>query len=376
MTTLTRIVGGSAPARVALLVLGAATLAASGASKAEGQGSDRFPTVEAPAVNPTTAAKALLGKALFWDEQLSASGTMACGTCHRFEAGGSDPRPGLDPASSLHPGADGIFGSEDDVLGSPGVVRQGARGKYEPAPLFGLAPQVTRRRAPSVINAAFAPKLLWDGRAEGPLVDPLDGQRLAAEGAALEIQALEPPLSSVEMAHTAENWPAIAARVEQAAPLALASDLPAELAAFTQGRSYPELFHDAFGTRAVSPARILFALAAYQRTLISDQSPWDDFLAGDLDALTAPQQTGRDLFFGQAKCSECHSGPLFSDGLFHDIGVRPDHEDLGRGAITGLAEDEGRFKTPGLRNVELRAPYFHTGGASSLGAVVSFYDDG
>lgn len=335
-----------------------------------------LPPVPAPPENPTTATKALLGKALFWDEQLSASGTMACGTCHRFEAGGSDPRPALEPAANTHPGFDGLFGTADDALGSAGVVRQRSNGAYEPAEFFGLAPQVTARRAPSVINSGFAQQLFWDGRAEGPLFDPLDGALLAPDGVALEIQAIAPPLSSVEMAHTTEDWSAIAARVAASAPLALASNLPIELAQFVAGQTYPQLFGAAFGSAEVTPQRVLFALAVYQRTLVSDQSRWDDHLAGDPNALSSQELKGRDLFFGSAKCSECHSGQLLSDLKFHDIGVRPDIEDLGRGAITGLLEDQGRFRTPSLRNVELRAPYFHNGSASSLGAVLTFYDDG
>ena len=329
-----------------------------------------LPPVVAPPENPVEPDKVLLGQALFWEEQLSASGSMACGTCHRPEAGGADPR------SATHPGLDGVFGSADDVLGSPGVIRQQANGTYEPDAVFGLQPQVTARRAPSVVNAALFAQLMWDGAAEGALLDPLSGQSLAAAGAALEIQAAGPPLSAIEMAHTSEDWGAIAQRVAGAVPLALASNLPSALAQFVAGQSYPTLFAQAFGSAEVTPARILFALASYQRTLLSDQSRWDDFLAGDATALNAQEIKGRDLFFGAANCSECHSGQLLADGLFHDIGVRPDAEDLGRGGVTGLPEDEGRFRTPSLRNVELRAPYFHNGGAASLGDVLVFYDDG
>ncbi len=333
------------------------------------------PAVVAPPENPMSAEKALLGKVLFWDEQLSASGTVACGTCHRPEAGGGDPRTS-NVSTSTHPGLDGVKGTADDTLGSPGVIRQSSSGAYEPAPVFGLERQVTPRRAPTVVNSAFATRLFWDGRAEGALFDPVSGSLLAPTGVALEIQAAEPPVSAIEMAHTQENWSAIATRVEGATPLRLASNLPPELALFVSGRSYGDLFTQAFGSADVSPQRILFALATYQRTLVSDQSRWDDFLAGNTSALTELELVGRDVFFGPGKCSTCHGGQLLSDDGFHDIGIRPDAEDLGRGAITGIPEDNGRFRTPSLRNVELRAPYFHTGRFDSLGAVVSFYDDG
>ncbi|MEM7203650.1 MAG: cytochrome c peroxidase [Planctomycetota bacterium] len=349
-------------------------------SQAAGQARDVIPpgvpVVHAPVENPHSTAKALLGKVLFWDEQLSASGTMACGTCHLPEAGGSDPRTAAQPTASTHPGPDGAFGTADDLRGSLGVIRQLRNGSYAPAPVFGLLPQVTRRRAPSVLNAAFASSLFWDGRAEGVLLDPVSGAVLASKHAALEIQAAEPPVSSLEMAHAQEDWIGVAARIARASPLALAWDVPTNLAAFTAGRSYPDLFGDAFGTPAVTPARILFALATYQRTLISDQSRWDDYLAGSTTELSAVEQRGRDVFFGVGRCSQCHHGQLLSDGKFHDLGIRPDGEDLGRGAVTGRAEDFGRFRTPSLRNVALRAPYFHTGRFDTLGDVVSFYDDG
>ncbi|MEM7310324.1 MAG: cytochrome c peroxidase [Planctomycetota bacterium] len=334
-----------------------------------------LPPVPFPPGNPITAEKALLGKALFWDEQLSSSGTVACGTCHRPEGGGADPRS-LTAAGSTHPGLDLLFGGDDDVVGSRGVIRQLADGAYAPDELFGLVPRVTRRRAPSAINAAYSPTLFWDGRAGGMFFDPVTGQELLADGAALESQASAPPVSPVEMAHEGEDWTKVAARIEAASPLRLAHDVPSELQGFIAGKTYPALFALAFGTPEVTPQRIVLALATYQRTLVSDRSRFDDFLAGDASALTAQEQTGLDVFFDAGKCHECHGGSLLTDHGFHDIGVRPDAEDLGRGAVTGLPEDAGRFRTPGLRNVALRAPYFHNGRLADLGDVVKFYDEG
>src|SRR5438552_11603840 len=81
-----------------------------------------LPPPPEPAGNPVTTAKANLGKALFWDEQLSSTRTVACGSCHRSGSGGSDPRSTLAVAHSVHPGPDGITGTEDDIAGSQGVV--------------------------------------------------------------------------------------------------------------------------------------------------------------------------------------------------------------------------------------------------------------
>ncbi|MCI0581946.1 MAG: cytochrome-c peroxidase, partial [Chloroflexi bacterium] len=115
-----------------------------------------------PPGNPLTEAKANLGKVLFWDEQVSSTGTVACGTCHIPLVGGGDPRGGLE--ISRHPGPDQEFQTEDDIFGSPGVVLNHADGDYDWSPFFGLMPQVTRRRTTSAINAGYAPELFWDGR--------------------------------------------------------------------------------------------------------------------------------------------------------------------------------------------------------------------
>src|SRR5689334_16213109 len=90
-----------------------------------------LPPPPVPPGNPITTAKANLGKTLFWDEQLSSSRTVACGTCHRAETGGSDPRSVNGTASATNPGPDGILGNADDLTGSPGVVQAVAGGAYE-----------------------------------------------------------------------------------------------------------------------------------------------------------------------------------------------------------------------------------------------------
>ncbi|MEO6709242.1 MAG: hypothetical protein ABI054_05705, partial [Planctomycetota bacterium] len=82
------------------------------------------------------------------------------------------------------------------------------------------------------------------------------------------------------------------------------------------------------------------------------------------------------VFNGPGRCNSCHSGPLQVDGVFHYTGVRPRSEDRGRALETGLANDLGAMKTPSLRNVELRAPYFHNGSMASLSDVIDFYDRG
>lgn len=335
----------------------------------------QLPPVPTPINNPTTTPKVTLGGALFWDEQLSSTNTTSCGTCHIPTAGGSDPRSF--GGSTLNPGFDGVFGTPDDVVGSPGVIGNQGDSTYVPTPPFGLRVQVTGRKAPSMINAAFANELFWDGRAPSTFTDPVTGQVVLFANAALESQAAAPPLNTIEMGHFGRDWLDVAARIQGCDPLALSPAIPASIADAIDGRSYPELFVDAFGSPAVTPARVIQALASYERTLISDQTPFDAFQAGDPTALTPLELQGLQVFNDpQNRCSTCHSGPLFTDQGFHDVGVRPDIEDLGRFDVTGAPPDRGRFKTPSLRNVGLRAPYFHNGGMATLEEVVDFYDRG
>ena len=323
-----------------------------------------------PPGNALTPEKALLGKALFFEEQLSATRTVACATCHISSVGGSDPRSLSGTPGSTHPGFDELFGTADDVQGSPGVPRNLPNGTYQNTPSFGINAQVTGRKAPSHIMAAYAPRLFWDGRAEGPFEDPLTGAVLIPVGASLEIQAAGPPLSDVEMAHTGAGWVGVAAQIETATPLRLASNIPAALAGFVANRTYPEMFDQVFGSPDVTPARIAMAIATYERTLFPNQAPID------LIQLSPQQQQGMQIFNGQGNCNNCHAGPTFSDNTFRNIGVRPVFEDMGRGAITGQPQDDGRFRVPSLRNVSLRGPYFHNGSADTLMDVVEFYDRG
>lgn len=323
----------------------------------------------APPGNSVTATKAALGKTLFWDEQLSSTRTVACGTCHIASNGGADPRSASFSARSTHPGPDGIFGNVDDIRGSIGVPLALADGSYKWSANFGLKEQVTGRRSMSAVNAAYLTLLFWDGRASQVFKDPLTDAVVLPAGGALESQVLGPPVSDAEMGHLGRNWNDVAARVAASKPLALSPSIPAALAAWIGGRSYLELFTEAFGTSEVTPVRIALAIATYERTLYSDQTPFD---RGDL---TAAEARGLQVF-NQSDCNNCHTAPLFSHNEFENIGVRPATEDTGRFAITQRADDLGRFRSPSLRNVELRAPYMHNGRFQTLEEVVEFYDRG
>lgn len=328
-----------------------------------------------PAGNPVTAAKAYLGKALFWDEQMSSTRTVACGTCHRPAAGGSDPRTHFGDNRSRNPGPDHAFGTLDDVFGSPGVPRNYSDGNYGVDPLFQMREQVTGRKAPTYLNAAYSPDgIFWDGRATDAFRDPLTQQVLLPDTASLESQSAGPPVSSAEMGHLDRNWTDVAARIQASRPLVLATNVPSGLAAWVNGRTYPQLFQEAFGTPDVTPARIAMAIATHERTLFSDRTPWDRANQG-IEPLTAQEDRGL-VVFRAADCNFCHLGALLTRHLYWNIGVRPQTDDPGRFAVTGLEGDRGSFKTPNLRNVELHAPFMHNGGLRTLEDVVEFYNRG
>jgi cytochrome c peroxidase len=347
----------------------ASSLSASDTGSRAGGTAAALDPPNAPAGNPVTATKAALGKTLFWDEQLSSTRTVACGTCHVAINGGSDPRAVSLGARSTHPGPDGVFGNADDIQGSAGVPLALSDGSYKLSANFGLKTQVTGRRSMSAINSGYLTLLFWDGRASQVFKDPITNDVVLAAGGALESQVLGPPVSDAEMGHIGRNWNDVAARVAASKPLALSPSVPAALAAWIGGRGYPELFTEAFGAAEVTPVRIAMAIATYERTLYSDRTPFD------LGDLTAAEMRGLEVF-NQSDCNNCHTAPLFSHNEFENIGVRPATEDTGRFAITQRTDDLGRFRSPSLRNVELRAPYMHNGRFKTLEEVVEFYDRG
>jgi len=140
---------------------------------------------------------------------------------------------------------------------------------------------------------------------------------------------------------------------------------------------YQEQFRKVFGTD-LNPDGVAKAISAYERMILSGNSPYDRFQAGDKKALTAAAQRGLALFNGKAACQQCHGGFNFTDEGFHNIGVGMDKEkpDFGRFIFTKKESDKGSFKTPTLRDVAKRTPYMHDGSQKTLEEVVSFYNKG
>jgi cytochrome c peroxidase len=280
--------------------------------------------VPVPQNNPQTPEKIELGRKLFFDRRLSGDGTMSCVTCHDPETGFSD---GL--AISLN---------------------------YPTTKNW--------RNSPTLINIAYNESLFWDGRAKS-----------------LEEQALFPMMSAFEMNQNLDY-------------------LEEELKGVPE---YVEAFRKIFDGE-ITRERIAMALAAFQRTIISNNAPIDKYLDGDKKALISEQKRGYDIFTGKGKCAECHSGANFTDNKFYNLGV-PENPELvndprvaatvrftakvsGYREYRSLTEDPGRylvtkdqkdwkaFKTSGLRELALTAPYMHNGVFGTIDEVIEFFNKG
>lgn len=331
-----------------------------------------LPPVPVPVENPITESKRVLGKILFWDEQLSTSNAVSCGTCH------IPGRAGADPRLARTTGVDGIANNADDIFGSPGVIKSDASNRYQRDVLFGLYPQITTRAAQPIFISMYSPEMFWDGRARNQFIDPDTGAVAIAAGGALENQVIGPPLSDVEMAHANMDWGQVVNKLYRSKPLNLATTLPVDVAgALVDKPDYGELFRRAFGDRDITAKRIAFAIATYERTLVPNQTLWDIFDANPNSPLLTPQQrqtiqNGLNAF-NASNCNVCHTAPMFTDNTFRNVGLRPFAEDTGRQQVTGLNGDRGRFKVPTLRNTALKRTWFHNGQAQTLGAVLAFY---
>ena len=237
----------------------------------------------------------------------------------------------------------------------------------------GIGGKLGTRNSPSLLNAMFYPNQFWDGRAEG-----------------LEDQAIQPLTNPIEMGNA--SYDQVVARLKTV------PDYVAE-------------FRSVFGGD-VTIARVGQAIAAFERTLVSGDSLFDRFNAGDQSAMSDAAKRGLTVFRGRGRCSRCHSFseamPFFTDFQYHNTGVamndprfdklsriafdavdteqakevidrlakQPGGEELGRGRFSYVVFDIGAFRTPTLRNIALTAPYFQDGSASTLADVVKFYNEG
>lgn len=200
----------------------------------------------------------------------------------------------------------------------------------------GVGGRLGARNTPSAMNLGSRPYFFYDGRA-----------------ATLAEQALHPIRNPVEMDLT------ITVAVERLA----------------RHPQYGPWFRQLYG-RPVDSLTLGHALAAFELTLETSDTPHDRWLNGDAAALTASQQNGRAIFLKKGRCFDCHFSPDFTGDEFRNIGLYNGRagSDAGRFAITGDSADLGKFKVPGLRNVALTAPYMHDGRFRTLREVIDYYD--
>lgn len=299
------------------VLAGAALVALIACVSAAAPPADTWPAADAqapyPADNAPTPIKIELGRRLFYDADLSWDGAMSCATCHEQKRGFADP-------NKTRAGFDG----------SPG-----------------------ERNIQTLANVGWFNSLTWGG----PHVDTLEHQAL------IPIEGFVP----VEMGFGGKPEGALAQRLADQS-------------------CYPELFGAAFPEHGgrIDMHTITLALAAFQRTLVSLDAPYDRWMRGDKAALSAQQARGAALF-ADKQCASCHAGPHFTDaalpGLkpeqaFHRLAWPAEGKDAGLSRITLKPEDAGRFRTPGLRNVAMSAPYMHDGEVATLrAAILHHYGD-
>lgn len=259
--------------------------------KAKGAGLEAIPYGTREVTdNPLTREKIELGKMLFFDPRLSASGVISCNTCHNLGTGGDDNLP-----TSVGHG-------------------------WQKGP----------RNSPTVLNAVFNKAQFWDGRAED-----------------LKTQAKGPVQAGVEMANKPETV------------VATLKSMPEYVERF--GRAFP---------READPVtfdNMAKAIEAFEVTLVTPASPFDQWLEGNDAALSADQKNGLDLFVAKG-CTACHAGVNFGGQEYFPFGLikKPGADilppsDKGRFAVTKTASDEYVFRAAPLRNIALTAPYFHSG---------------
>lgn len=283
-------------------------------------------TASHPVNNPSSPEKIKLGRLLFFDPILSGNKDVACATCHLPE-----------------------FNYAEFMETSIGVNGQGSGSKrrfLEPNNM-----PFVKRNSQSVLNSAFngitnnetyvaelAP-MFWDNRAKG-----------------LEEQSLMPIKTFEEMmghSHKEDNIIATVLKRLQSIP------------------TYQQLFKEAFGSSSITETNLGKAIASYERTLIANNTRFDQYMRGDSNALSLSEKDGMNLFLTTG-CAKCHSGPMFSDYKLHTLGV-PDTDNR-KESDTGT-DGKYSFRTPSLRNLRYTAPYMHSGKFATLEQVLLFYED-
>lgn len=216
-----------------------------------------------------------------------------------------------------------------------------ANGFTDNAPVStGIKGQKGGRSAPTVINRALSDAQFWDGRA-----------------ISLEAQAKGPLTNPIEMGMP--DYDAVVAKLKNI-------------------KGYQMMFVRVFGKQGINIDTVAQAIAAFERTVLSGNSKYDRYQAGDNKALNEAEVRGMELFNGKARCATCHSGVNFTDERYHNIGVgmTAAEPDIGRENVTKDAADKGAFKTPTVRDIAATGPYMHNGQEKTLEEVVAYYRKG
>ncbi|MBI1830873.1 MAG: cytochrome-c peroxidase [Planctomycetes bacterium] len=210
----------------------------------------------------------------------------------------------------------------------------------------GIGNQKGGRSAPSVINRAYGALQFWDGRA-----------------ASLEDQAKGPIANPIEMTTSKDAAKAHSTCIDR----------------LRNVKEYRKRFKRVFDTDDFTIDHVAKAIATFERTVLSGNSAYDKYKAGDKSALSESQVRGMKVFFSNnARCDSCHDGAAFTTNQFANVGIGMDkpNPDLGRYIVTKVEEHKGAFKTPGLRDIARTAPYMHDGSFKTLEEVVEHYDKG
>lgn len=303
-----------------------------------------------------------LGEALFKDKRLSGDQDISCSTCH-----------------------DVNFATGD---GLPFSIGTGGVGSGTDRHQNGIA-GLTKRNAPNLFNLDFDQEsVFFDGRVSfnrGVLQTPVDALNgtnpllvnvVNEFESAVHAQGLFPIVNELEMLGTNND-------------LADAGDEAAIWDALIQDRLLQDddllsLFQDAYPSVAIGDIHVGHLGKALGEFMLSefraDQTPFDEFLSGNNNALSAAQKRGLRVFLGRGRCIQCHSGSMLTSNNFEGVGVpqigtAPFEDDEGRFDVTGRQDDLYRFKVPGLRNIALTAPYMHDGVFQNLREVVDHYNN-
>lgn len=205
---------------------------------------------------------------------------------------------------------------------------------------LGIHGQLSKRNSPAIQNMAWNPVFFWDGGVHD-----------------LDFVPFNPVQNPVEMGESVRN---VITKLK--------------IGSKEDSLNYRKMFKAAFGTDEISSIRMMKALSQFMVTMVSADSPYDQYVAGNDNAISADQKEGLEIF--RKNCASCHAGELFTNYSFRNNGLAPlENNDMGRFDVTRLEKDKYKFKVPGLRNIGFTSPYMHDGRFKTLEEVLEHYSE-